>query len=162
MSENPVASVRLTMFVLVASALLSQSVLGKDPAGRVFRCEIDGKITFSDSACEKAPDKKEVSVGSLNGGTVTTAKGTTAIRAPSMAKPPPSGKSKPLDIRPNNTSTAQSQADQQMRCKDLSAQLDAIKKRQRDGNGFRDMGESMRLSDERQRLERESKNQKCD
>lgn len=162
MSESPVASVRLTMFVIAATALFSQSALGKDPAGRVFRCEINGKITFSDSVCEKAPDKREVSVGSLNGGSVTTPKGTTTIHAPPASKAPPSGKSKPLEIRPNNTSAAQSQADKKMRCKDLSMQLDGIKKSLKDGNGLRDMGESMRLSDERQRLEQESKNQKCE
>jgi len=38
----------------------------KSTSGQIFRCEKDGKITFSDSICEKAPDKKRIIPGPLN------------------------------------------------------------------------------------------------
>jgi hypothetical protein len=153
--------VRISSFAVLfaLSAGAAMPVSGQS-SGKVFRCEVNGRITFSDSVCEKAPDKKEIATGLRNSYSSSSQKTAAAGKRSST-------KSDPADVKRKSSDAGRSSADSDaqsarlQRCKDVAAKLDEIKARQRSRNGLSDIDQSLRLADERQRFEQENKKYNC-
>ena len=110
---------------------------------QIFRCESEGRITYSDTACGNVATKEAIEVGPLNSFTATT------VTRPSKRQSPPTAKS---------SSIAEAQQRAKERCAKLDVRLDAIQTKLRRGYSVE---EGNRLRDQRRQIEAQKRAQKC-
>ena len=94
----------------------------KSEPGKVYRCESQGRVTYSDIACAKAPDKTEVNTEGLN------SYHSESDYAPSNASndsPPSHADNKPT--KDHSRSIAEEQAERRERCKQIASASETVR-----------------------------------
>jgi CRISPR/Cas system CSM-associated protein Csm5 (group 7 of RAMP superfamily) len=175
-------TVRLTyqiaiVFCVVAIASISEGA--DSPTSKrvqVFRCEIDGKVTYSDTACERAADKTKVQTALHNTYkpeplrqkelapedvlTLDDGFATEVSSGNASQKSPQNPKNK------ESASIAEAQARQKFKCQQINADLDRAKKTYYESHyedAFGNVKSSDRKKDDKEiaRLESERRNNRC-
>jgi hypothetical protein len=117
---------------------------------QIFRCESQGRVTYSDIACADAVDKMEVATTSLNSYSADEPPKRSAHIA--TAKP----------VAHRSGSIAEEQLRHKERCKDLAEQLDSISaKLWADDPGRKHQAHIDRLHEQQKKLERQRSAEKC-
>jgi hypothetical protein len=97
--------------------------------GRLFRCELQGKVTYSDTACEQSPTKIEIVTGSLNTSDATPVETTRTTESnPSAIRFKP-----PVQNHADRGSIAQQQASNKAGCELSAVRLEGLRKQGRHG-----------------------------
>jgi hypothetical protein len=118
---------------------------GGEATARVYRCTVDGKLTFSDRPCPSASDVMEIEVATVN-----------SYRAPESTRTRfAPEKRTPAQSRDESIAAEQSRAKQQ--CARLRLQLDSLEEKLRSGYSAKEdrkLHERQRQLQERMRIER--------
>jgi len=95
----------------------------KSEPGKIYRCESQGHVTYSDTACAQAPDKTEVNTEGLNG-----------YRSESIDNPPLNSSNGSSPSRADNKSAkdhsrsiAEEQAERRERCRQIASASETIR-----------------------------------
>lgn len=115
----------------------------------IFRCESEGRVTYSDTACADAPTKTEVDARSLN---------------VYLADPSAQHRKTAKPAVHRGESIAETQIRHKERCKDLANQIEAIETKLRSDNSLRNGSRSSRndaLEEKQRKLEKDRKTEKC-
>lgn len=145
--------------ILVALAMAA--VLGFTSDGAVgeesrhlFRCELRGLVTYSDTACDAEPTKVEINVDRLNTYDATELPRNVAYKSQSITK-----------IEPReapSASIAEEQMKHKQRCKEIADRLDAVTEQMRRSDSGRGGAErTNRLREREREIEGQKRAEKC-
>jgi hypothetical protein len=119
---------------------------GGEAAARVYRCTVDGRLTFSDRPCPNASDATEIEVSAVN-----------SYSAPEPARTRSAPEKRAPPQNRNNESIAAEQSRAKQQCARLRLQLDSLEEKLRSGytaKEDRKLHERQRQLQERMRIER--------
>ena len=161
----------LRLIVVLALCLgASANLRAADQPGKqstkVYRCETQGKVTYSDTACEKAEDKVEVDTGGLNiADAQDTSINSRAIdnHTHNSHSSRSSGSSSRSSSRQASSSVAANQAQHKERCKQIASASDTIRGYETHMDtvrNFTDTADSQ-VKDLRKNLEKQRKDSNC-
>ena len=121
----------------------------RDAVRRIFRCESQGRVTYSDTACATAPDKTAVAAEQLN---------TYAAIDPPQKVGNAANVKRPATRPARDDSIATEQLRAKQRCQRLADRLATIEVKMRTGYTA-PQGE--RLREQRRQLEQQRRTEKC-
>src|SRR5262252_8915998 len=142
--------ISVSLALALAIGAIGFQVIDQARADRpIFRCEAEGKVTYSDSTCPQTANKSEVETGPIN---------------VYSADQPTIHRTEPKHVAHRGESTAATQIRHKERCKDLSDQLEVIQTKLRSSEPTRSGTRSdhnEKLRDRQLKLEKERKTEKC-
>jgi hypothetical protein len=137
---------RILGTTLVVASLVAAS--SSQAADRIFRCESEGKVTFSDRGCAESDGQTEVQPGRLN----------SFDTEPASKKPAAARVSDVPNRKPRDSSIALEQQRAQQKCQRLADRLTAIEVKMRRGYSIE---EGERLREQRRQIEQQRRTERC-
>lgn len=150
-------NIRNRILVALAMAAVlgftSDGAAGEE-ARHLYRCELQGTLTYSDTACDAEPDKVEINVDRLNTYDATELPRNVAYKSQSITR-----------IEPRESpsaSIAEEQMKHKQRCKEIVSRLDAVTEQMRRGDSGRGGPDRINRLREREReVEEQKRAEKC-
>jgi hypothetical protein len=138
-------------FVTVSTVVASTAIKDAAAGDHIYRCEAQGRVTYSDTGCVNAADKVEVAVKPLN-----------TFQEEPIPAGQHSGQSKPQKSGHSQHARTESIASELQRskllCQRLADRLETVQVKQRTGHTA-EQGE--RLREQQRQLEQQRRTEKC-